>query len=121
MTRLRSILASLWTRLRWRRRLLPLALPPGTVVADVRLVVHRDPAGKLSYVLRGPDGEHDPIALTTLFTAVADMGMAVPGLPPPVRKACRKLDDAMGALRSKARCMMAAERAKANGTTASAE
>lgn len=92
------------------------------MVVDLRLVVHRDDDGRISYLLRDPDGQPaDTTALSSLFTAVADLGMSIPGLTPSVRKACKKLDLAMGALRSRARAQVAAAEAKANGKAAAEE
>lgn len=99
-----SWLRAIWSRLRFRRRLAPLALPAGIVVADVRLVVHRAPNGAISYLLRDADGQPaSSIAFSNLLSAVADMGCSMPGIVPSVRKACKKLDLAMGALRARAR------------------
>lgn len=107
---MRAWLASLWARLRWRRRLAPLSLPSGTVMVDLRLVVHRDLAGKLSYLIRDPEGRQaDATALSSLFTAVADLGLSIPGINPAVRKACKRLDGAMASLRAQARRSIARE------------
>lgn len=99
-------LARVWSRLRWRRTLAPLPLPPGEVVVDLRLVVLASPGGRVTYLLRDPDGRvPDATALSSLFTAVADIGESIDGVHPSVRKACSRLGWAMRERRRLAQAM----------------